>query len=83
MERDVRAPNGRLLFKKDTVLTDKHILVLKTWGVLKVEVSNNEKIKINSQDSGQTREDILSLYFPQDEIKYSPMKDIYVLSKKI
>lgn len=82
LKKDVRAPNGRFLFKKHTVLTEKHILVLKSWGVLKVEVESNKKTQITPGHLDEEIRDNLDSYFPESEIKSSPMKDIYLLSKK-
>lgn len=35
---DVRDRNGRLLLKTGVELTDKHLYILRTWGIVEVEV---------------------------------------------
>ena len=35
---DVKGPNGKLLLAKDTVMNNKHIKILKTWGVHEINI---------------------------------------------
>lgn len=39
---DVRDPNGRFLLGKDCKLNEKHIKALSAWGVISVEISDDE-----------------------------------------
>ncbi|VAW84885.1 hypothetical protein MNBD_GAMMA18-735 [hydrothermal vent metagenome] len=41
LHSDVHDTNGRLLAKADTVLTEKHIKVLKTWGITQADIKYN------------------------------------------
>ncbi len=36
---DVRASNGRLLLQAGTCLADKHLVILRTWGVSEVQIA--------------------------------------------
>lgn len=39
---DVKDRNGRILLKAGVALTDKHLKVFKTWGVIQVEIEGEE-----------------------------------------
>jgi hypothetical protein len=40
---DVRDRNGRLLLKAGAELTDKHLYILRTWGIVEAEVVNADE----------------------------------------
>ena len=84
LSEDVRASNGRFLFKKGTILTQKHILVLKTWGVSRVFVEENpkEEKKIEKKQ-GNEKQDRFIKCFPPNSTKLSPMKDLYFIATKL
>lgn len=41
LHSDIRDSSGRLLTKADTVLTEKHIKTLKTWGVTQARIKDD------------------------------------------
>ncbi|MBF0611662.1 MAG: hypothetical protein G8345_07080 [Magnetococcales bacterium] len=45
--KDVLDMSGRLLLGRATIVTEKHIKILKTWGITEVHVAdNNESIQV-------------------------------------
>ena len=42
LHSDVHDTSGRLLARANTVLTDKHIKVLKTWGVAEANIKDSD-----------------------------------------
>ncbi|MCW8826285.1 MAG: hypothetical protein OQK78_07660 [Gammaproteobacteria bacterium] len=42
---DVQDLNGRMLLKLGTIVEEKHLKVLRTWGVMSVDIENNEDIE--------------------------------------
>ncbi len=48
LHSDIHDTSGRLLTKADTVLTKKHIKILKTWGVTQAKIKDD-----NAQDEAQ------------------------------
>jgi hypothetical protein len=47
---DVVHMNGRILMRADNELTEKHIKILKTWGILTVNVVQNEQAAAGTTD---------------------------------
>ena len=76
--KDVRAPNGRMLFKKGTKLTKGHIQALKSWGVNRIEVEgplSNEEIFIDPELKKRYLE-----FFSKNVSKDSLMQEIMHIS---
>lgn len=78
--KEVRAKNGRLIFKEGTVLTEKHILVLKSWGITKVYVDDLDKCQ--DKDFIDLNKELILDFFPPNVLKDSLMKRMVSLSLK-
>jgi len=57
---DVRDRNGRLLLKAGTQMTDKHLYILRTWGVVEAEVVNPDENQERAVDVDAIDPEILA-----------------------
>lgn len=58
---DIHDRNGRLLIRSGAELTDKNILVLRTWGVIQVDIEGVEEEDDHCPLCGEFDPDLLSL----------------------
>jgi hypothetical protein len=50
---DVRDRSGRLLLGSGTELSERHLFILRTWGVVEVEIAGAEE-EVDDQNSAET-----------------------------
>ncbi len=73
LHSDIHDTSGRLLTKADTVLTEKHIKTLKTWGVTQAQIKDDKE-----QSEAQTPDQII----PSDaEIEQAKEMASYLFSQ--
>ncbi len=61
LHSDVLDASGRLLAKADTVLTEKHIKVLKTWGILHAQIKDGNEPEEPETETPPPSAEILAL----------------------
>ena len=86
LERDVLAPNGRLLLGTGTELTPRNITVLKTWGVVDAHVQGDGQEHNSHQEPTLTRELLdhtrqqLQPFFACTDLSLPAMREIFKLA---
>lgn len=84
LDRDVEDLNGRMLLTQGTKINEKHLKILKTWGVTEVTIREARKtlrvsLKTNQPDSELLKklETELTELFSQANTKNPMMKELY------
>ena len=84
LRSDVHDQSGRLLAKAETVLNEKHIKVLKTWGVTHAEIKDGNEIsepqapaKPPSAASIAQAEEIADYLFGHANREHPAMQQLY------
>ena len=49
LERDVKERTGRILLRAGTEITDRHMNILRTWGVSEVDIENVTQEEVAAQ----------------------------------
>lgn len=84
LSKNINDSSGRLLLHAHTVLTDKHVRILRTWGVYQVDITsisgaetpdptNHEEITLSAQAK-------LDSIFSAANLDHSAMQAIYQLA---
>lgn len=86
LSTQVTAPNGRKLLPKGACLQNKHLEILKSWGVMEVEIEGsasdkdkNQPVKFSEAELKYAQK-ILRPYFAKVNIKHPAMRHIFKLA---
>ena len=61
LEKDVKERSGRVLLRAGTEISDRHMNILKTWGVTEVDVENLTQAEVNAQVTQQLDPEALKI----------------------
>ncbi|CAK0737957.1 conserved hypothetical protein [Gammaproteobacteria bacterium] len=82
---DVKDRNGRILLRSGTEITEKHIRVLKTWGVTYVEIASPDnttdaapEVEVNPETLAEAMKAIDSLFQHTDR-EHPAIKELSAL----
>ena len=72
LEEDLRAPNGRFILGKGTVLKNKYIQMFKIWGITGADVEGAEdgemaRKALVEEDAARRAQSFVASYFPPEE----------------
>ena len=89
LAQDVRNKHGNILLKQGDILTEKHIMILKSWGITETDIKDMDKIQLEKRDMESLSVNIIALV--EQEVKElfpvfnnNPvMEEIYRIVKKI
>lgn len=61
LAEDIRNKYGQLLISAETVLNEKHVRLLKTWGITVISIIDNgkEKVMITEEEKEQEKKELL------------------------
>jgi len=81
---DTHDRNGRLLLTQGTELTNRHIRMFMTWGILKVDIQDYDEPLSETSDSDeiapellQKAEEELKLLFRKNDLSYPAMAELF------
>jgi hypothetical protein len=66
--KDVKERSGRVLLRAGTEISDRHMNILKTWGVTEVDVENLTQQEVNAQVTQQL--DPAALKIAEEQVSY-------------
>ena len=86
LAEDLRDRNGRFLLSKGTALTDKHLRILKIWGVIEADIEGVSKEDLENNGAGnvdparmKAAEDYMCGRFIHLDLSRSPNRELFRL----
>ena len=80
LNSDVVDRQGRVLLKKGVILTEKHLRVFNTWGVLEVDIKGDvdvqEVTKIYPPELIKEAEKFIKNHFQHNDLSHPVMKNL-------
>lgn len=81
LNADVIDRQGRTLLKSGVLLTEKHLRVFQTWGVLEADIKGDVKqgdnLKVYSPELIEKAKQLADIHFQHNDITHPVVKNLY------